>query len=119
MFWPVREPIHPAPQPRMPAPNSAPKRPGIASWKRPLSIRMPAKIRPPKQITAPAYIAKVLKVVISVVAPVKSIVPWAWAALANASAKSVGAATRIARAMPAFEKDKAHLAVGGEGNRLE
>jgi len=30
-------------------------------------------------MTAPAYIAKVLKVDISVCAPEKSIVPWAWA----------------------------------------
>jgi len=48
------EPIQPAPQPRTAAPNSAPKRPGIASWKRPLIMRMPAKMSPPKQITAPA-----------------------------------------------------------------
>ena len=51
---PVREPIQPVPHPRTPAPNNAPKRPGIASWKRPLIIRMPAKIKPPKQMTAPA-----------------------------------------------------------------
>jgi len=31
MFWPVREPIQPAPHPRIPAPKSAPKRAGIAS----------------------------------------------------------------------------------------
>jgi hypothetical protein len=35
-----------------------------------------------------------LKVVINVVAPVKSIVPWAWAAVANASAVNVGANVR-------------------------
>ncbi len=51
---PVREPIQPAPQPRTPAPKSAPNRPGMASWKRPDIIRMPAKMRPPKQMTAPA-----------------------------------------------------------------
>lgn len=51
---PVREPIQPAPHPRTPAPKSAPKRPGMASWKRPDIIRMPAKIKPPKQMTAPA-----------------------------------------------------------------
>jgi hypothetical protein len=67
----------------------------------------------------PAEKLRALKVVMSVVAPVKSIVPWAWAALANASAKRVGPATRIARAMPESGKDKAHLAAGGEGNRLE
>ena len=42
-------------------------------------MRIPAKIRPPRQMTAPAYIAKVLKVPIRVCAPEKSIVPWAWA----------------------------------------
>ena len=42
-----------------------------------LIIRMPAKIKPPRQMTAPAYMAKVLKVAIKVVAPEKSIVPWA------------------------------------------
>src|SRR5271170_1804358 len=107
MFWPVREPIQPAPQPRTPAPNSAPKSPGMASWKRPLNIRIPAKIKPPKQMTAPAYIAKVLKVVISVVAPVKSIVPWACATPTKVSATSVGPATRIARARDCFEKGEA------------
>jgi hypothetical protein len=40
-------------------------------------MRIPAKISPPRQITAPAYMAKVLKVDINVVAPEKSIVPWA------------------------------------------
>lgn len=29
--WPVSEPIHPAPHPSTPAPNSAPNRPGMAS----------------------------------------------------------------------------------------
>src|SRR5580698_9095546 len=72
---PVSEPIQPAPHPRTPAPNSAPKRPGMASWNRPLIIRMPAKMRPPRQITAPAYIANVLNVPIKVWAPEKSIVP--------------------------------------------
>ena len=33
---PVREEIQPAPHPSTPAPNSAPNRPGMASWKRPL-----------------------------------------------------------------------------------
>ncbi len=40
-------------------------------------MRIPAKISPPRQMTAPAYMAKVLKVVINVCAPEKSIVPWA------------------------------------------
>ena len=40
--------------------------------------------------------AKVLKVVISVVAPEKSIVPWAWATPANESARRVGAIVRMA-----------------------
>ncbi len=52
--WPVRDEIQPAPQPSTPAPNRAPNRPGIASWKRPPMRRIPAKIRDPKQMTAPA-----------------------------------------------------------------
>src|SRR6266568_3201714 len=40
--------------------------------------------------------AKVLKVVISVVAPEKSIVPWAWATLVSESARRVGAIVRMA-----------------------
>jgi hypothetical protein len=40
--------------------------------------------------------AKVLKVDISVVAPEKSIVPWAWATLVSESARRVGAIARMA-----------------------
>jgi hypothetical protein len=40
--------------------------------------------------------ANVLKVVISVVAPEKSIVPWAWATLVRESARRVGAIARMA-----------------------
>jgi hypothetical protein len=40
--------------------------------------------------------AKVLKVFISVVAPEKSIVPWAWATPANESTRRVGAIARMA-----------------------
>jgi hypothetical protein len=58
---PVRDPIQPVPHLRALAPNSAPNRPGMASWKRPLIIRMPAKIRPPKQMTALAYMAKAFR----------------------------------------------------------
>jgi hypothetical protein len=50
-------------------------------------------------MTAPAYMAKVLNVCISVVAPEKSIVPWACATLerpANASATNVGPRVRAA-----------------------
>jgi hypothetical protein len=43
----------------------------------------------------------------SVVAPEKSIVPWAWAAVANARAKRVGAITRAAWAKDCFEKVEA------------
>ncbi|WP_420236164.1 hypothetical protein ACOBR2_10995 [Telmatobacter bradus] len=42
------------------------------------------------------YIADHLKVVINVVAPEKSIVPWAWATPANESAMRVGAIVRMA-----------------------
>ena len=48
-------------------------------------------------MTAPAYMAKVLKVDISVVAPEKSIVPWAWAMLAKERVIRVGATMRTAR----------------------
>jgi hypothetical protein len=57
-------------------------------------MRIPAKMRPPKQITAPAYTAKVLKVPISVCAPEKSIVPCAWATVERKIAKSAGARMR-------------------------
>ena len=70
-------------------------------------MRMPAKISPPRQMTAPAYMAKVLKVAIKVVAPEKSIVPWARATLeipANESATSVGAAVRRSCVRNGFEK---------------
>jgi hypothetical protein len=40
--------------------------------------------------------AKVLKVDISVVAPEKSIVPWAWATPAHESARRLGAIVRMA-----------------------
>ena len=71
-------------------------------------MRIPAKIRPPKQMTAPAKIAKVLKVVISVVAPEKSIVPWAWAMLVTVNAASAGHITRAARNSLRFEKGRAN-----------
>ena len=71
-------------------------------------MRIPAKIRPPRQMTAPAYIANVLKVFIKVSAPEKSIVPWAWAtallAPMNVSAVSVGAITRAASRRFRLEK---------------
>src|SRR5579884_3616109 len=64
-------------------------------------MRIPAKIRPPRQMTAPAYMANVLNVFIRVVAPEKSIVPWAWAtallAPANTSAVRVGPIVCAAR----------------------
>src|SRR6185437_15122085 len=64
-------------------------------------MRIPAKMSPPRQMTAPAYMAKVLKVDISVCAPEKSIVPWAWATAlptpANRIAVSVGPITCAAR----------------------
>jgi hypothetical protein len=107
MPCPVSEPIQPAPQPSTPAPNNAPNRPGIASENLPLNILIPAKIKPPKQITAPAYTANVLNVPMSVVAPEKSIVPCAFAALANASARRVGAITREAWTRDCFEKVEA------------
>ncbi len=56
---------------------------------------------------APAYIAKVLKVVIKVCAPEKSIVPWAWATLATpakVSATSVGPITCAARSSFCLER---------------
>ncbi len=74
------------------APNSAPNRPGMACWKLPLIILIPAKTRLPRQITAPAYIAKVLKVFMRVVAPDMSMLPCAWAAVAQRSARNRGAA---------------------------
>lgn len=48
--------------------------------------------------------AKVLNVDISVVAPEKSIVPWACGAVANVSAISVGVNARVAQAKDCFDR---------------
>src|SRR5579862_3584303 len=60
-------------------------------------MRMPAKMSPPRQITAPAYMAKVLNVPIKVCAPEKSIVPWACATVPRDRARKAGAIERMAR----------------------
>jgi hypothetical protein len=60
--------------------------------------------------------ASVLKVPISVEAPEKSIVPWAWAMPANVSATRVGPITRTALSSVCFEKSLAHLWMRRESN---
>jgi hypothetical protein len=63
--------------------------------------------------------AKVLKVVISVVAPEKSIVPWAWATPAIERTKRVGVIVRMADRREDFRKGYARRMPDGIASRLQ
>jgi hypothetical protein len=62
--------------------------------------------------------AKVLKVVISVVAPEKSIVPWAWATLVRERARRVGAIVRMAGRRLAFREGFVRAIADTRGDRF-
>src|ERR1700749_133211 len=72
-------------------------------------MRMPAKIRPPRQMTAPAYMANVLNVPMRVCAPEKSIVPWAFAVVANVRATRIGPRLRAVRNRLCLDNDCPNL----------